>query len=66
MDYLSIKDLKIDKFYDIKNNNLKGYLIFFVDEKGRLFQYDTVVKCNSSTWYKYNEAIELEFFEINY
>lgn len=60
---LKIQELEVGKMYDMVDNPHPNYLLYFVDDEGALYQYDTVVKCDGKSLIRYNQALGLRFYE---
>lgn len=60
---LKIQDLKPGIKYDMINNPHPNYLLYFVNEEGKLFSYDTVVKVEGVSSMTYNDVIHAKFFD---
>lgn len=60
---LSIKELIPNKMYDMIDNPYPNYLLYYVDDKGQLCSYDTVVKVKGISSMSYNEVICCEFYD---
>ncbi|WP_422661609.1 hypothetical protein ACK8P5_26160 (plasmid) [Paenibacillus sp. EC2-1] len=64
MKLLKINELQPGKMYDMINNPMANYLLYFVDDQGNLWRRDTVVKVEGMERLEYNEAIKADFYEV--
>lgn len=61
---LKINELEPGKLYDMVNNPFPNHLLYYVDEDGFYYQKDLIEKTQGKKAIRYNEAIQLRFYEV--
>lgn len=60
-----INELEPGKLYDMVNNPYPDHILYFVDDEGFFWNKDLIVKTQSKSIDRYNDTINLEFYEVS-